>query len=343
MVNWIKNKGPDSDVVISSRIRLARNIQDIPFPSIMDDKQAEEVVKTIKDAIFNSNTILASEFIDLQIDKLNDIDIQRLVEIHVISPDLIKNRKRSAVLLRRDETVSIMINEEDHLRIQCLNPGFQLENVWDLADKIDDVIEENVTYAFDEHLGYLTCCPTNVGTGIRASVMLHLPALTITGYIKGMLQTISKIGLTVRGLYGEGTEATGNMFQLSNQLTLGQSEEDIINNVTTVTHQLVEKERAARENIARHDQYGLEDKVYRSYGILSNARKISSKEAMDLLSDVRMGVDMGILKEVDINTINQLMFEIQPASVQKLAGEIHRVEQRDIARAGVIRQRLNKE
>ncbi len=342
MVNWIKNDGPNSDVVISSRIRLARNIEGIPFPIIMDDKQAQQVVKIVKDAIFNSNTVLAGEFIDLEIDKLSDIDVQRLVEVHVVSPDLVKNRKRSAVLLRRDETVSIMINEEDHIRIQCLNTGFQLENVWDLADKVDDVIEENVKYAFDERLGYLTCCPTNVGTGIRASVMLHLPALTITGYTKGMLQTISKIGLTVRGLYGEGTEVAGNMFQLSNQLTLGQSEEEIINNLTTVTHQLVDREWAARENIAKHDRYGLEDKIYRSYGILSNARKISSKEAMDLLSDVRMGVDMEILKEVDINTINQLMFDIQPASVQKLAGITDGAEQRDVARAEVIRQRLNK-
>jgi len=233
-----------------------------------------------------------------------------------------------------------MINEEDHLRIQCLFPGLQLDKAWELCDKIDSLLEENIDYAFSEKYGYLTCCPTNLGTGIRASAMLHLPALTMTGYIRGMLDACGKLGIAVRGIYGENSEALGNLFQISNQITLGLSEEEIINNVTNIGNQIINQERTLRAELYRQNPYRFEDKVYRSLGILSNARIISSEESFKLISDVRLGVDMGIIKNIDVAKLNEILLYIQPANLQKIFDRTLSPDERDIKRADLIREKL---
>jgi protein arginine kinase len=233
-----------------------------------------------------------------------------------------------------------MINEEDHLRIQCLSPGFQVRETWEWASKIDDLFEESVDYAFDEKLGYLTSCPTNVGTGIRASVMMHLPALVITGQINRVLSAVTQIGLAVRGLYGEGSEATGNLFQVSNQITLGQSELEIIDNLHRITRQIISQEKEARKRLLSESRLRLEDRVRRSYGILRYAATIDSKETAQRLSDVRLGVSMGLLPEVNAQVLNELLVSTQPGFLQYLSGGHLSPEERDVKRAELIRRRL---
>jgi len=341
MTRWIDEEGPLNDIVISSRIRLARNLEEYPFPIALTSKKSKEVIKKINDAIVEGNTVLKKDFSLVEMDKISDNDKQVLIEKHLISPSLIEKPNKSAVLLNKDESISIMINEEDHLRIQCLYPGFQLNEAWDLANKIDDVLEENMRYAFDEKIGYLTSCPTNVGTGIRASVMVHLPALSITRYIDRILQAVSQIGLTVRGLYGEGTEAEGNIYQISNQVTLGRTEEEIIDTLKEVTRQIINKERDARTTLLSNNRIKLEDKICRSFGILSNARILTSKEALALMSDIRLGIDLGIIKNIDIKIINNLMVDIQPGILQKIHGRSLSASERDVERANLIRKRIN--
>ncbi|MDK2918129.1 MAG: protein arginine kinase [Candidatus Petromonas sp.] len=341
MTKWINGEGPLDDIVISSRIRLARNLEEYPFPIALTNEKSKEVIKKISDAIINGNTALKDDFSLIEIDKISDNEKQVLIEKHLISPNLVETPQKSAVLINKDESVSIMINEEDHLRIQCLFPGFQLDETWDLADKIDDILEENIQYAFDEKIGYLTSCPTNVGTGIRASVMIHLPALTITGYMDRILQAANQIGLTVRGLYGEGTESEGNIYQISNQVTLGRAEEEIIDTLKEVTKQIMGKEHDARATLLANNRIKLEDKICRSFGILTNARIIGSKEALRLISDVRLGIDLGIIQNVDVKTINNLMIEIQAGVLQKIYGKSLSANERDIKRAKLIRKKLN--
>ncbi|HOQ01469.1 MAG TPA: protein arginine kinase [Acetivibrio clariflavus] len=339
MEGWYIEKGPESDVVMSSRVRLARNFKDYPFPFKMSREDAEKVVERVKDAILNRSIATSNyEFKDML--KMNPIDKQALVEKHLISPNLVNERVPSAAIISKDEKVSIMINEEDHLRIQCLFPGLQLDKAWELCDKIDSLLEENIDYAFSEKYGYLTCCPTNLGTGIRASAMLHLPALTMTGYIRGMLDACGKLGIAVRGIYGENSEALGNLFQISNQITLGLSEEEIINNVTNIGNQIINQERTLRAELYRQNPYRFEDKVYRSLGILSNARIISSEESFKLISDVRLGVDMGIIKNIDVAKLNEILLYIQPANLQKIFDRTLSPDERDIKRADLIREKL---
>ncbi|NLM44410.1 MAG: protein arginine kinase, partial [Clostridiales bacterium] len=232
------------------------------------------------------------------------------------------------------------INEEDHIRIQSILPGFQMKNAWDIGNEVDDLLEETLDYTYDEKLGYLTCCPTNVGTGMRASSMVHLPALNMIGNISKILQTVTQIGLTIRGMYGEGTEFQGNLFQISNQITLGLSEDEIVENINAVTTQIVEKEREARNLLMNNNRIQLEDRVWRALGILRNARVITSQEAMKLLSDVRLGMDLNIIKNLTATQLNEIMIETQPANVQKYAGEELTPEARDIIRAEIIRKKL---
>ena len=336
----IESKDKYDDIVLSSRIRLARNIDDIKFTSIMDDNDANMVIERVKKAIIYGNTTLSNDFKFSRIGDIDPLNRKILVEKHLISPSLIENPNNSAFLLSSDERVTIMINEEDHIRMQVLNSGLTLEEGWDLCNKIDDIIEENLRYAFDEKFGYITSCPTNVGTGLRASVMVHLPALVLTKYINKVLQAVSQIGLTVRGLYGEGTDVMGNLFQISNQTTLGEREEEIIEKLRNIVLQIISKEREARENILSGNKIGIEDKVFRSLGILQNSRIISSKESMNLLSDVKMGVDLGIINDLDISNINSLMINTQPANVEKYAGYDLTLKERDIIRAELIREKL---
>jgi protein arginine kinase len=252
------------------------------------------------------------------------------------------NRRLSAAIISKDEKISIMINEEDHLRIQTMFQGMQLDEALDLCNKTDDLIGEKIEYAYDEKIGYLTSCPTNIGTGIRASVMLHLPAITMSGYLKGILEACSKIGVAVRGLYGENTEALGNMFQVSNQVTLGQTEEEIVYNIKNITKQIINQERALRDDLYKQNTFMFEDKIFRSLGILKNARVLTSEESHKLLSDVRLGIDMEIIKDIDIKTINELMGVIQPGSLQVLLPNSSGQLERDVGRAEIIRKKLNK-
>jgi protein arginine kinase len=339
--NWMKGEGPDSDIVISTRLRIARNMRQHPFPLLATDSQAEEVVKKVADVSKVEAMKNRSPLQLIQMDQLSPLEKRVLVEKHLISPHLAEESRKGAVLLSEDESVSIMVNEEDHIRIQVLLPGFQLNEAWEIGTKIDDVFEKHLTYAFDEKRGYLTSCPTNVGTGIRASVMLHLPALVMTQQINRILQAINQVGLVVRGIYGEGSEALGNLFQLSNQVTLGMSEADILSNLYSVARQIIEQERVARRYLMEHSRVDLEDRIFRSYGILRYARTMESKEASQRLSDVRLGLDLGLIKNVSHQLLNELLVTTQPGFLQHHAGQKLTPEQRDERRARMIRERLS--
>ncbi|MEY8304701.1 protein arginine kinase [Anaerosalibacter bizertensis] len=338
MVKWLNEKGLEDDVVISSRVRIARNIEDVRFPQAARKEESEKVTKDILEAVKNSNKNDNYKF--FEIGRLSSLDKNVFIEKHLISPNLIQKPDMSSFLLRDDEKVTIMINEEDHLRLQILLPGLNLEEGWKLCSSIDDGLEEYLDYAFDEKFGYLTSCPTNTGTGLRASVMLHLPSLVLTGYANNIFQAVSQIGLTVRGLYGEGTKALGNIFQISNQTTLGETEEEIIQKLKNVVIQIINKEREIRENLLETRSVEIEDKVLRSLGILKYSRIISSEESMKLFSDVKMGIDMGIIKNIESKDIINLMMLTQPASLQEYFKEDLDVEKRDIKRAELIREKI---
>lgn len=338
---WMEGTGPESDVVISSRIRLARNISEYAFPHFMSAEQAGQVIHAVRLAVSREEMVKEMgpfEFVDLA--ELTPIERQILVEKHLVSLQHIENPVNRAVVLAPDESVSIMVNEEDHLRIQCLQPGLQLEETWQLADKLDDLLEQTLNYSFCEKKGYLTSCPTNVGTGIRASVMLHLPGLVMTKQVGKMVHAVSQLGLAVRGYYGEGTEAYGNLFQISNQVTMGQAEEEIIKNLLVVTKQVVTQERSAREVMYKDNRLYLEDKVYRAYGTMRYARMMNSREALQRISDLRLGVELGVFKSLSYDLINELIILTRPAFLVKKAGRDLSEVERDSFRAEIIRRRL---
>jgi len=294
---WMEGTGPQGDVVLTSRIRLARNIKGLPFPHLLQEEKLRELIQQVCKAVSSKSVTKTFGPMELlQLDTLSPLQKQILVEKHLISPALAEMDRPRAVILNSDESVSIMVNEEAHLRIQLLLPALQLHETWRMANVLDDALEETLDYAFDERWGYLTVCPTNGGPGMRAAVMLHLPALVITNQAQRMLTTLSQIGLVVRGLYGEGTEASGNLFQISNQVTLGPQEEEIVNNLTAVTIQIIEQEKGARQHLMAKARLQLEDRIGRALGLLTNARIMTSEEALSHLSDVRLGVDLGIIK-----------------------------------------------
>lgn len=338
--DWMRGRGPDSDIVISSRIRIARNVNPYPFPMLATNQQSKEVLEKVSKVMEDEELQTISHFTLLPLANLDELQKQVLVEKHLISPALANESRNGAVILSDNESISIMVNEEDHLRIQCLLQGFQIKEAWDLASQIDDLFEVKLNYAFDENRGYLTSCPTNVGTGIRASVMIHLPALVVTQQINRILSAITQVGLAVRGLYGEGSEALGNLFQISNQITLGQSEEEIIDNLYGVVRQIIEHERAARQKLLYDMKPKIVDRVSRSYGILSYAGIMDSKEAAQRLSDVRLGIDLGIIQNVDTTALNELLVMTQPGFLQQYAGEKLSPEERDVRRAELIREKL---
>lgn len=340
LTEWMKGNGPDSDIVISSRIRIARNLQKYPFPILATNTQSKEVLDKVYSVVGSEELKPIGEFTFIPLADLNDLEKKVLVEKHLISPNLANESQNGAVILSENESVSIMVNEEDHLRIQCLFSGFQIKEAWSLANQVDDLFEQHLEYAFDEKRGYLTSCPTNVGTGIRASVMIHLPALVLTQQINRILSAITQVGLAVRGLYGEGSEAIGNLFQISNQITLGQSEDEIIDNLHSVVRQIIEHERTARKTLAAESNSRLKDRVCRSYGILSNAFIIDSKEAAQRLSDVRLGIDLGLIPGVQQETLNELLVMTQPGFLQQYTGQKLSADDRDVRRAELIRQRI---
>lgn len=337
---WLSGPAPSSDIVLSTRVRLARNLRAYLFPPQMEPSDAQRVVEEVERAVPALARADGAGYRLVHLDRLSPLDRQVLVEKHLISPQHARGAPGTAVVLREDEVVSIMVNEEDHVRIQCLLPGFQVERAWELADRIDDVLQESLEFAYDERLGFLTCCPTNVGTGLRASVMMHLPGLMLTGQAGRVFGGLGKVGVVVRGLYGEGTEAKGNIFQVSNQITLGPSERDIVDNLITIARQLMERERSVRERLYREQKEQLEDRVWRAYGLLTHARVMSSDEAIRLLSDVKLGIDLNILPHVRPEVFTELLVATRPAMLQKLAGETLDARQRDLRRAALIRQRL---
>ncbi|WAA13856.1 protein arginine kinase [Fervidibacillus halotolerans] len=337
---WMKGEGPDSDVVISSRIRVARNLHEYVFPIQANHEQSNMALREILQASRQLDFHNFGEFEWFTLRELNDLEKHLLVEKHLISPQLANSSRNGAVILSDDESISIMVNEEDHLRIQCMLPGLQLQKAWDLAGQIDDVFESQLDYAYDEKIGYLTSCSTNVGTGLRASVMVHLPALVITEQINSIFFAMNQIGLVVRGMYGEGSDAYGNIFQISNQITLGKSEEEMIHTLYGVVNQIIEHERTARRRLLTESGRSLTNLISRSFGILSFATMIDSKEAAQRLSDVRLGIDLDIIRGVSIDTMNELMVRTQPAFIQQFAGQDLNAEDRDVYRAKIIRESL---
>ena len=341
--SWMSDDGPDSDIVLSSRIRFARNLDEYNFPTLFTNGEAEAVVGAIMERAANTSAAAFGQLEMIKMDEIPPLQKRVLVEKHLISPNLAENSVHGAVLLSENEEVSIMINEEDHVRIQCLFPGFQLSEALRAANEIDDWLEDYVNYAFDEKFGYLTSCPTNVGTGLRASVMMHLPGLVLTQQMNRIVPAINQLGLVVRGIYGEGSEALGNIFQISNQITLGKSEEDIVDDLKSVVSQIISQERSAREALAKTSNIQLEDRVFRSYGTLAYSRIIETKEAARCLSDLRLGIDMGFIKNISKSILNELMILTQPGFLQQYAGGPLRPNERDIRRAALIRERLKME
>jgi protein arginine kinase len=335
---WLKGTGPNSDIVISTRVRLARNIEKMPFTHWANKKQREQIASLVKEAAQKANLLKGAAY--LRVAELSELDRQFLIERHLMSPEHAYEPEHKALLIEPREIISIMANEEDHLRIQVLQSGFNLRDAWGLVDKLDTELNETLSYAYSIKWGYLTACPTNAGTGMRASLMLHLPALVMTKQINKLLQALTKLGIAVRGLYGEGTEALGNFFQISNQVTLGRPEEDIVWNFERVMNQVISREAQARRLLLMKDKEALVDKLFRAYGTLKNARIITSNETINLMSSVRFGVNIKLLSEIDIKAVNEIFIMSQPAHLQKLENKILTADQRDIKRADLIRKKL---
>jgi len=335
---WLKGTGPHSDIVISSRIRLARNLDKFAFPHWANKKQAEQALNTIEEAITKVDYLKNTT--NFKMVDLDNIDKQFLIERHLMSYEHAQKTNSKAVVIDDEEIVSIMINEEDHIRMQVMQSGFNLFEAWNIINSIDDCLARELTFAFLSDWGYSTACPTNTGTGMRGSVMLHLPALVMTRQINRVLAAIAKLSFTTRGLYGEGTQATGNFFQVSNQVSLGHSEEEIIGNINGLIRQIIEQENQARELMFSRNRAMLEDKIHRSFGILKNAYIISSQETIELLSMVRLGCDLGVVKDIGRRNVNELFIITQPAHLQKRENNKLSTQERDVKRAEIIRSKL---
>ena len=333
---WYQTGGEQSDVVLSTRIRFARNLNGYPFPHRMDDIQKKEVREKVRDALIGGNSALRDRFAYYEAEKLDAVQLAALAERHLVSPEFARYPQGRALLLLDDESVSIMLNEEDHVRIQVMGSGLQLESVYDMADKIDTLLDETLHFAFDGKLGYLTACPTNLGTGMRASVMLHLPAVEADGSLRRVAAGLGKVGATIRGSYGEGSEASGGMYQVSNQVTLGISENDTIANLKEITGQLVALETKAREKLLGSEAF--QDSVWRALGLMKSARVMSSEEFTRLYAVVRMGAAGGVVKGVTPDRLSALFTEVQPACLMERYGEEMTAAQRDKKRAEILRQ-----
>jgi protein arginine kinase len=335
---WLCGDGPESGIVISTRIRLARNIAGYPFLKRMTGDQRVDLQGRVRKAVEDSAALKSVACLNLE--SASHMDRQFLVERHLISRELAAGEGSRAVVFSRSEAESIMVNEEDHLRMQVLRSGLQLQTAWEQASQLDDQLEPRLDFAYSSRLGFLTACPTNVGTGLRASVMMHLPALVITRQIEKVFQAIGRMRLAVRGLYGGGTQASGDFYQISNQVTLGKTEEEILETLTLTIPRIIDYERKARETLARESEVFLEDRIWRALGILRHARQISSEETMALLSAVRMGVNVGRIRGLDVATVNHLFIGSQPGHLQIRHGRELSQADRDAARADFIRQTL---
>lgn len=337
---WLRGTGPESDIVISSRIRLARNLADFPFIRRCSDEDRISIERSVRAKMDSIDGWNETRYVDIE--QLSEIDRQFLVERQLISREIADADGSRAVAIDPGEQFSVMVNEEDHLRIQVMHSGLDLKTAWQQIDALDNVLESAMLYAFHPKFGYLTACPTNVGTGLRVSVMLHLPALVITRQIEKVFRSMQRINVTVRGLYGEGSQYTGDFYQVSNQITLGHREEDLVALVgENVVPRIIEYERKARDFLVKQGQQDLEDDVSRALGILSTAKKISSEETMHYLSKVRMGVNLGLISDVAVGTINKLFIHTQPAHLQKLHGRLLGSSDRNVERATYLQRHLN--
>ena len=334
MSKWYIEKGDCGDVVLSTRIRLARNLEEYPFPVRLDASGRNAVNALVKSALFENDS---NDFSFIEMKDLTRVQAVSLAERHLISPEFATKKDGSALMLSGDESVGIMLCEEDHIRLQVMKAGLALEEAYDIADKLDTLLDSKLNYAFDERIGYLTSCPTNLGTAMRASVMLHLPALTKCGQISRLANTVSKLGLTIRGAYGEGSKPGGDIYQISNQITLGITEETAIANLKSIVLQLVAQERAAASEMIKKPAE--EDRLYRALGILTNARLLSTDEFMELISVVRLGAARGAI-DIDLEKINELIVNMQPATISAANAEADSPAARDRIRATAVREAL---
>ena len=334
---WYRQEGPSGQQVISTRVRLARNLRGFPFPDRMSLDQKQTVCHLVRDALLCSNSAIREDFDYIEMASLSPVQAGALAERHLISPDFCEHCQGRALLLKKDESVSIMLCEEDHIRIQVMQAGLRLEEAYDLADKLDTLLDSQLHFAFDDRLGYLTQCPTNLGTGMRASLMMHLPMLEATGTIAELVKAVSKIGLVFRGLYGEGSKPKGAIYQLSNQITLGISEGDALKNLSSIAAQVIEQEKQAA---SRLDPLMLEDRVYRAVGVLQNARILHSDEFMECLSQLRLGVSLGMVEGPSFHQMNALLCELQPANLIQTDSAAEDPAVRDRLRAERVRNQL---
>ena len=333
-MNWYLENGKDSDIIVSSRIRLARNIKEFPFKIKMTKEDKNKLLEKVK--FITPSVGYGLKFLYLK--DMDDITKMSLVEKHILSPEIALNKTQDgAILINDEENICIMINEEDHIRLQVFTSGLDLQNTLNLAIEIDEKLNEILGFSASEKYGFLTACPTNVGTGLRASVMVHLPALKITGNLSKLLHIVNSFGMTIRGAYGEDSKAKSDIYQISNNQTLGITEKEIVTNLENITKKVMEQERLARKYLVKNTD-DLEDKVYRSFGILTNARKLTSEETDNLLSDIKLGTDLGIIEELNDLKVKELMLYTKPANLQKKVGKLLDANERDKNRAEVIRQ-----
>ena len=338
-MNWYLQNGKESDVVISTRVRLSRNIKGIPFIN----KASKEELKEVYDKVKEITPSLGYNLKFLSLDDMDMITKQSLVEKHLISPDFAKTKMPyTAVVINDDENICIMVNEEDHIKLQVFTSGLDIDNLSNLAIEIDEKMESLIPYSYHEKYGFLTACPTNVGTGLKISTLVHIPALQMTGNLNKMLNIINKLGMNVRGLYGEGTKAEGDIYQVSNNQTLGITEKEIAKNLNLLAQKIIDQERLARKYLSKNS-LKLEDEVYRSYGILANARRLSEDENIELLSKVKLGTDLGIIKELNDKKVRELMLFTKPANMQKRLGTKLSVIDQEASRCEVIKQILSED
>ena len=341
-VCWLMDNGPEDDIAISSRIRLARNLSTEPFPVRSDDVTLCGIRDSVFGALGKSALMKESETCEFKVDELSELDRRFLLERHLISREFLNPRRGSGLVTNREQGVFVMINEEDHLRLQILAPGFQLNEIWRRINSLDDELSIELPFAFDKTFGYLTSCPTNLGTGLRASVMLHLPGLVLTNQIQAVVQGVNKLGLAVRGFYGEGSQTLGNLYQISNQSTLGESEEQIIRRLVSVITQIIAHEKKARALLLANRQNHLLNHIGRAYGLLRHSYIISGDESLNSLSALRLGVDLNMFQSVNIHTVNELFLLVQAAHLQKYEGRELDQENRDVVRAALLRKFLQE-
>ncbi len=340
MLKWYKEPDKNNDVVISTRIRLARNLRKYPFSPKLVEKQAASMVKEVKEASIALEEQMKTPLFSCNVDVLADTDKIAMVERHIISPLLVEKKQSTGLILSEDEKISIMINEEDHLRIQSITGGMNIVEAFKTANQIDDIANEVLEFAYHEQFGYLTACPTNVGTGLRASYMVFLPALTSAGKIIKLAEELGQYGIALRGIYGEASKSMGSIYQISNQKTLGSTEREIIDNLNRIVEQVIKQERRQRDHMLTSNYDEIEDKVHRSYGILKHAKIISSNDAMTLLAQLKFGMDMKMIQLGDGYNVHELMMEIQPGNLQSNLDKNVGSVQRDRYRADYIRKKL---